>query len=192
MSQPGSPRARSHLPLRRLEGLKEALGQPGVVLVNVPAQDERVHDGEQARAAKIVLLGGAEIGEEPLHARVSGLEGGRGMRAEQGVHLSLAKRPVQGVVFGNRLQTDRGGEVEGDALLPSGNFLASGHPGDVFRRDAVFVVEQPPHPDAGRHGVFGNPDAPPFQVFRAPDPVFGADEDPRVPEDPGRKEPECR
>src|SRR6266852_2632839 len=53
--------------LRETKCLEQRLAYPSIPLINFPAKNDRMHDGENASTAKVIALNLREIFEETFH-----------------------------------------------------------------------------------------------------------------------------
>lgn len=86
------------------------------------------------------------------------------------------------------LELDIRGQIEGDLLGSSRNFLPASHPDDVRRLHAVIFFEDGASPDTCGQLVLGDADAPSLQVGGAVDALVRADVNGSVAECAGRED----
>src|SRR5499427_2222782 len=166
------------------EGLVNAHRKPGVAIHEGAADAHRMHDREYARLAKISLLDGRIIREHAADMGCTVEKAGRRPRAEQAVDIAIGQHVGQGAVLRDRRVIDIGRQLDLCALAAPGLLEAAAPPFDVVRLDAVLVLQNAPDPDVRGHLVFGQPDRPALEIWRALDAAIGASVDPTVAEQP--------
>ncbi len=172
-------------PLRLAERLEQVHRDPAVLLVDLAADGDDMHDREDAGLAPVVLLDRDVVGEQapdlhPVEGR--GLAGG-----VQRVDLALGEHPRQGLAGRDALDLDAVGQVELDLLVAVGLFFAAGDVGDAVGGDVVMILENAADPDRRRHLVLGRADALADQVARRLDTGIGVHVDAGVPEEAAGK-----
>src|SRR5262249_45265394 len=143
--------------------LERRCRQPRVLLGQFAAHADEMHDGEDFRAAVVVLRGGDRIGKEPADIRLSKAR----WRARRNEAVDLAGREE----FGDRLvlwaifEAHTGWQLDRDLLRAPGMFDAATYPMDVRGFDAEIILEDGARPDDRRELVLRQADFAPLKVL---------------------------
>src|SRR6266849_3882597 len=105
--------------LRKTKCLEERLAYPSILLINLPANNHRMHDRENAGTAKVIALNLREIFEETFHLTVGLMKGGRHTGRVKRVDLTIRKHQGERLVPPNALNTDILGHVQRELLGPA-------------------------------------------------------------------------
>src|SRR5712691_8891273 len=168
--------------LRFAERVVKARGDERVLLVELAANDDEVHDREDAGAPVVLLLDFPEIREQALNVRVAPdrrREARPGDRVDRPRLEQLVERSSAVVDLKRHFLEKR----QGGGLAVSTRFIdRSLDPAYRGKIDAVFVLKMPANPDRRGHRIQWHPDPPALEVLGRPDPGLAVDGDEAVPE----------
>src|SRR5690606_24507693 len=115
--------------------------------------------------------GGGGIGKQPADVGIVGCRATGGTRCDEGVDVAAVEHVGNGVGLGRGLEFHAGRQIGEDFFGAARGVDTATHPGNVFGRHAVVVVQQGAGPDDGGELVFRHANAAAFEVFRPLDAV---------------------
>src|ERR1043166_7066739 len=123
-----------------------------------------MHDRKHARTFVVLHLGLAIVRKHQADVWSAIYEGRNLAGTEHGVKLTIDQHLVEGLVWPDRLQLDIAFELQRRPLITARLLLAAGPPTDIGRIDAVFLLEDPSHPNVRGLLILGQADKLALQV----------------------------
>src|SRR3984893_7461981 len=183
--------ARARPLLAGAHGVEQAARNEGIVLIDVAAQCNEMHDRKYPRSLVVVFLHLAIIRKQPPDIGIV-MNGIRQGGAHNGIDAAALEQIAQRLAGCVLLDRERQQERQRARMaMRAGLIDGAFDPVNPAELDAVIVLQMAAHPHRGAHGIERHADALACQVFWRCDAGTAVDAEHSVAEHAGREDRQC-